>query len=200
MNIASPPSLAPRPAPGTVHADARAFRGLLRALSRPGEIVALAGRAEPACPLPPAVAAIAHCLLDFDTPVWLDAVFRVAAVRRYLELACAAPLAEEPGAASFALIGGVDAMPPLEAFRPGEPNDPDRSATLVLCVASLVGGPPVRLVGPGIKTSTTLSPEGLPAWFWPAWDRNSRSFPLGVDILVTDGACVVGLPRTTRRS
>ncbi len=45
-----------------------------------------------------------------------------------------APLVEDTGQASFALIGGPLSMPPLAAFAQGADRYPDRSTTLILQV------------------------------------------------------------------
>ncbi len=76
---------------------------------------------------------------------------------------------------------------------------PDEAATLIICVKSLgQGGLRLRLSGPGIERVAHLALAGLnPAWL-SAREQWNAAFPLGVDILLTDERCVVGLPRTTR--
>src|SRR5260370_25126582 len=58
----------------------RIFRGVLDAMSHPGRIVALA--VDDAAPgaLYPATEAVCLALVDFETPLWLDAAGRPAAV------------------------------------------------------------------------------------------------------------------------
>ena len=101
---------------------------------------------------------------------------------------------------AVALIAAPLAMPPLTVFACGLAAYPDRSATLVLQIPSLVGGQPVSLSGPGIEHSIAVAAAGLPDWFWPAWNENAERYPLGIDVFLADGEAVVGLPRTTRAS
>lgn len=181
-----------------VHQSQRAFRGILTALARPGRIVEVCAPAG----LPPrmegAVAAIVLTLLDHDTPLWLDPAFLTEEIRRYLRYHTGAPRVVELAEAAFALIGQPGDMPPLDAFAPGEPAYPDRSATLVLQLPSLEGGQSVILSGPGIEHEIEAAPAGLPEWFWPAWNANAERYPLGVDAFLASGNRVMGLPRTAR--
>ena len=55
-----------------------------------------------------------------------------------------------------------------------------------------------RLSGPGVETTATLAPRGLPDDFVAARAESVSDYPAGIDILlVTDDGRVVGLPRTT---
>ena len=56
----------------TALASQAAFRALMNALARPGEIGPVVGMTAPA-PLAPAAAAIIVTLADYETPVWIDA-------------------------------------------------------------------------------------------------------------------------------
>src|SRR3546814_2785400 len=89
-------------------------------------------------------------------------------------------------------------MPRLARFAQGVDQYPDRAATLLLQVPSLEGGPAVTLSGPGIRDTAVIAPFGLPEWFWNDWRLNAAQFPLGVDIFLTCGEAVVGLPRSIR--
>ncbi len=100
--------------------------------------------------------------------------------------------------AVFALITDAAQMPPLTAFAVGEAAYPDRSTTLIMQIPSLMQGPTVTLEGPGIETSISVAPAGLPAWFWPTWAANSARYPLGIDIFMADAQSIMGLPRTTK--
>lgn len=181
-----------------VHQAQQTFRSLLTALSRPGTIVALPSPASPPAPFGGAVAATALTLFDFDTPVWLDQAFTTDNVRRYLHYHCGARCVAEPRASTFAVIGSPNTMPPLSEFAWGTASDPDRSATLIVQIPSLSAGPVVTLTGPGIEDSTSISPAGLPQWFWLALRENAVRYPLGVDVFLADSRAVIGLPRTTR--
>ena len=61
---------------------------------------------------------------------------------------------------------------------------------------SLEAGRGVRLTGPGIRTSTRLHVEGLPADFWAQWGMNHRQFPLGVDVVFVTENRLAALPRS----
>lgn len=173
------------------------FRAALRALATPG-------RAQPvnaACGVPPglsaAMTALLLTLVDVDTPVWLPAAIDEG-VRQFLRFHCACPLVSDPGQARFAAVPAGFQAPPMEELDAGDPAYPDQSCTLLLDVASLSAGLAVTLSGPGIEHAQPLSVSGLPAGFWRQWQVNHRRFPLGVDVLLTQGGQVCGLPRTTR--
>jgi len=169
-------------------AAAQAFRAALRALSRPGEIVTLAGATPPA-PLSPAAGALLLTLADHDTPLWLAPGLNTTALRQWIAFHTGAPMAAR-GDARFAL-GPWDALLPLTDFAVGTPEYPDRSATLI--VEGGLSGTPCTLSGPGIAATATL-PLPDPA----AFRANRALFPLGLDFFLTDGGRVAGVPRSTR--
>ena len=174
------------------------FRHVLTALSRPGRIETLSRLPEGPTDLCPAAAAVALTLFDFDTPVWLDGSAGSESSELFLRFHCGCPVVETPVAAAFAIIGNPSAMPRLNTFRAGDPLYPDRSATVIVQIGALEGGPAIALRGPGIEDSHTISPKGLPAWFWRDWAVNGTLYPQGVDMLLAAGDAVLGLPRTTR--
>src|SRR5690606_5787687 len=153
-------------------------------------------RHEAPAPLEAATAAIALALIDFETPLWLDAGAGGAA--DYLRLHCGAPIAPVPEAARFAIITDPVVMPPLSAFAAGDDLYPDRSATLIVQLPALEGGTPMRWSGPGIRDTATLAPRGLPDRFLSEWADNHALYPIGVDILFTAGVYAIGLPRSIR--
>lgn len=166
-----------------------AFRGLMRAMARPGSIETVDGAAPPA-PLSIAAGTLLLTLADGDTPVHLAGSADTADIRGWLGFHTGAPIVP-PGTAVFA-VGRWEALQPLTAFAIGTPEYPDRSATLIVECDTLdqTGS---RLTGPGIKDSAMLSlpdPEALA--------RNHAMFPLGLDIYFTCGNRVAALPRSTR--
>ena len=175
--------------------DAQAtFRCLLEAIAHPGRIVT----APPGLPAPPApllapAYAAALTLLDFETPIWVDPALATPAVIDSLRLHCGCPIVAQREA-RFALLAGSGA--PLAAFDQGTPEYPDRSATLIWQVEGLAAGRGVRLAGPGIRTSTLLHVEGLPADFWALWGMCHRQFPLGVDVVFVTKDRLAALPRS----
>lgn len=179
------------------------FRSVMDAMARPATVVGIVPGVMPPAPLPPSVGAIAATLLDADTPVWLDPVLAGSAkVREWLVFHSAAPLADAPGEAAFALIAnagiGGSTFPDLGSFAQGTQEYPDRSATLVVTVESFEGGAPLAFRGPGIATTATISPRGLPCDFTAQWQENSRRFPRGVDLVLVAGNAIACLPRSAR--
>jgi alpha-D-ribose 1-methylphosphonate 5-triphosphate synthase subunit PhnH len=107
-----------------------------------------------------------------------------------------AALAAEPAEASFALIDGCAAEPPLALFPQGEDRYPDRSATIIVECDSLVGGETVTLSGPGVDGICAVSPRGLRPGFWRECAHNHAQFPLGFDVLFVAGDTLMALPRS----
>lgn len=182
-----------------VHEAQAVFRQLLEAMSHPGFIVGVETTSEQPGVMGEAMTALALTLLDNDTCVWLDATLaESASVAEYLRFHCGSRLTQSPGDADFALIGSVESLPRLERFAPGTAQYPERSATILIELTHLTGGPATVLEGPGIATKRDFDPVGLPDWFWSAWAVNHGAFPLGVDLVLTCGAELCALPRSTR--
>jgi alpha-D-ribose 1-methylphosphonate 5-triphosphate synthase subunit PhnH len=167
---------------------ARAFRAALEALSRPGRILDVAGAAPPA-PLSVAAGVLLLTLADRTAPVHLAGRHDTADVRDWLAFHTGAPLAPARDAA-FA-VGTWDALQPLDRFPIGLPAYPDRSATLIVEVPALTADGAL-LRGPGIAGTARL-PVPDPA----AFRANRALFPLGLDVFLTCGNALAGLPRTT---
>ena len=72
---------------------------------------------------------------------------------------------------------------------------PDRGATIVISCA-LGTGATYCLTGPGIKSESVISIDGLPLEFLQLRQENI-SYPLGWDIFLVDKSQLIGLPRTT---
>lgn len=174
------------------------FRQVLTAMSRPGTVQRIQSLPPAEPPLLPATAAVCLTLVDFETPLWLDAPLAASNAAGYLRFHCGCPLAAEPVAASFALISDPAAMPALCAFNPGRQDYPDRSATLIIQVSALAEGEGVRLSGPGIQESARLRVDGLPDRFWVEQEANRSLFPRGVDLVFTTSDAVAAMPRTTQ--
>jgi alpha-D-ribose 1-methylphosphonate 5-triphosphate synthase subunit PhnH len=103
---------------------------------------------------------------------------------------------EAPQSAHFIVARG-DLAPTFEPPL-GTLESPEKGATVVLRVGLLGEGVAHALSGPGIEGVATLAVDGLdPAWLVrrAAWNR---AFPLGVDVILVDGASFAALPRTTR--
>ena len=73
---------------------------------------------------------------------------------------------------------------------------PEASATLIVQLPALEGGPTLRLTGPGIRADATIAPMGLPPDFVAQWSRNRALFPAGVDLVLCAGDRLAAFPRT----
>ncbi len=168
---------------------ARAFRAAMGAMARPGRIETLDGATPPA-PLSPAAGALILTLCDPDTPVHLAGAHDVPAVRDWIAFHTGAPAAGAE-AAEFA-VGDWGALQPLDRYRIGTAEYPDRSTTLIVEMTRLeTSGALLR--GPGIRDSAWLSLPGV-----DAFRRNAALFPLGRDFFFTCGDKVAALPRSTQ--
>lgn len=168
---------------------ARAFRAILEAMARPGTIHPVAG-ARPPAPLSPAAGAVLLCLCDSATPLHLAGPADCPGLRDWIAFHIGAPLVAA-GEAAFAVGRWADLMP-VGRFAVGEPDYPDRSATLVVEMDRLTGEGPA-LSGPGIATTARLNlPETA------AFRANRALFPLGFDTIFTCGDRIAALPRSTR--
>lgn len=173
------------------------FRTALQALAHPGRIQQIAAASGVPAGLSPAMAAMLLTLVDVDTPLWLPRGVD-AGVLAFLRFHCGCPIVPSPALARFAAVPAGFEAPALSACHQGDPAYPDLSTTLLIDVPSLSEGDAVALSGPGIQTRQTLSASGLPDGFWREWRLNHQRFPLGVDVFLTQGRRICGLPRTTR--
>jgi alpha-D-ribose 1-methylphosphonate 5-triphosphate synthase subunit PhnH len=180
-----------------VLASQAVFRTVMEALARPGSVAAIDATVTPPTPLGIAAAAVALTLLDFETPLWLDPTLAAASdIGGWLKFHTGAPLATDQGAAAFAFIADPADMPDFDSFYQGSVEYPDRSTTLVLEVEHLSEGDGFRLSGPGINGARTLSAASLPPGFADRMAANRALFPRGVDIMLTCGRLLAGLPRS----
>jgi alpha-D-ribose 1-methylphosphonate 5-triphosphate synthase subunit PhnH len=188
-----------------VHDTQAVFRTLLDVLSRPGTIGAVSdvlpalnanatNRRQPAADRAAFAALLTLC--DFSTPVWLAQAD--APLASALRFHTGAPLVDTPQHAAFAYVHDAAAMPALERFAPGDPESPETSATLLIRVASLTSGTPLTLRGPGIESTRSIAPGGLPERFWLERAELAPLFPCGIDCYFVCGDTLMGLPRTTQ--
>ncbi|MFZ0097507.1 MAG: phosphonate C-P lyase system protein PhnH [Gemmobacter sp.] len=169
--------------------SARAFRSILQAMARPGTIHDLTGALPPA-PVSVATGVALLTLADQSTPVYLAGAADTPSVRDWLAFHLGAPLVGTEDA-EFAL-GTWDDLQPVSRFRIGQPDYPDRSATLIVAVDRLEPEG-ARLCGPGIRQAARLSLPGI-----DALQANAAMFPLGFDCLFTCGNRIAALPRSIR--
>ncbi len=175
-----------------------AFRALLGALSEPGTPQIISGGIAPPAGLHAATATALLTLADYETPIWLPPALRDGPAGAWLRFHCGAALVEEPRRATFAVIHGAAPAPLLSDFDPGNDQFPDRSTTIIVQCAAFDGGEPVTLSGPGIATRREIAPAALRPGFWAEVAANNAVYPLGVDLLLSHGDAVIGLPRSTQ--
>lgn len=173
----------------------RVFRQLLQAMARPGQILPIDRLPEAPPPLRPAAAAVALTLFDLETPIWLSPELKGRA-GDYIAFHTGAPRSADLGAAAFVLVAAGDALPDLSHLALGDPEYPERAATLIIQVDRLRIGSGRRLRGPGILGHVDLAVDGLAEAFWDALRLNQKRFPLGFDAFLVAGEGVLGLPRT----
>ncbi|RJE82309.1 phosphonate C-P lyase system protein PhnH [Paracoccus onubensis] len=168
--------------------SAQAFRAVMSALARPGRIEAVRG-AEPPAPLSQAAGVVLLTLCDPETPVYLTPSLDLPSLRQWIGFHAGAPIvgADE---CSFA-IGPWEELLPLDRFRQGCSEYPDRSATL-LVETPLLEARGATLRGPGIRDTAELSLPEI-----AAFQQNARVFPLGLDFIFTCGDRLAALPRST---
>lgn len=169
--------------------SARAFRDILEAMARPGTIRQVSG-AQPPAPVSVAAGVVLLTLCDGTTPLHLAGAANSAPMRDWVAFHVGAPLVAAEDAA-FAL-GRWEDLLPVTRFRIGQPDYPDRSATLIVEQDRLTNHGP-SLTGPGIEAAAWLNlPETA------AFRANRALFPLGFDTIFTAGDRIAGLPRSTR--
>jgi alpha-D-ribose 1-methylphosphonate 5-triphosphate synthase subunit PhnH len=171
------------------------FRATLEAMAHPGKVMSVAQRAE----LPPGLGAAAGsvllALLDHDTRLWTPASPHAGSIGAYLRFHTGCALAAFSDEAEFAFIGEPGALPSLGDFAPGTGAYPDRSTTAVVEVPALEGREWV-LRGPGIEDHVRMAAAIPGPRFLAQWRAQRGRFPCGVDLLLTCGGRVAGLPRT----
>ena len=177
------------------HDSQRLFRAVLDAFAHPGSIVALPQTPGPAEPLSRAATAFLLTLVDRDTPLWLAPGLDTPSLRDFVRFHTGAPIANQPADALFAVVPAASA-PRLDGFAVGSDPYPDRSATVIVEVPSLGGGPVRAWRGPGIDGSAKVAVAGLADSFWSEWAANRALFPCGVDVVFTTGSDLLALPRS----
>ncbi|MBU2935667.1 MULTISPECIES: phosphonate C-P lyase system protein PhnH [Pacificibacter] len=168
--------------------SSHAFRAVMTAMARPGQIATLQGALPPA-PLSKAAGVVLLTLCDPETPIYLAPSHDSQQLRDWITFHTGAPFVTAE-AAIFAVGTWQDL--PVSAFAIGTAEYPDRSATLIVECESLSNTGAV-LRGPGIKDQTALS---LPKT--DAFQSNAALFPLGLDFIFTCSDRLAALPRTTR--
>jgi alpha-D-ribose 1-methylphosphonate 5-triphosphate synthase subunit PhnH len=183
--------------PNPVLDSQRSFRLILEAIAHPGKILSIPGDFGVPTPLHPASAAVCLTLLDFETPLWTD-LSEGSGALSWLRFHCGCPLEKLSARATFALIADPVHAPDLRSYSIGQEESPENSTTVIIQVEDVRAEGSKCLSGPGIRTNSLLEVKGLPEGFWSSWRENHLLYPLGVDVFLTAGTKIVGLPRTTR--
>jgi alpha-D-ribose 1-methylphosphonate 5-triphosphate synthase subunit PhnH len=174
------------------------FRAVMNAMARPGTIEPCNMDPQAPEPFSTAQGAIALTLCDHDTPVWLSPRLATASVKGWMAFHTGADMAQSMASAQFAFFDQGDAIPDFCGFAAGSQDYPDRSATLILALPALSGGPELVARGPGINGERTISPQGLPGDFEKRWASNHNLFPRGIDLILCSGTDIMCLPRSVR--
>jgi len=177
------------------HDSQRVFRAVLDAFSHPGRIITVPAELETPGALSRAATAFVLTLVDRETPLWLAPEVDCAEVRDFARFHTGAPIVADTSAALFALATPAR-VPLLDGFAIGTDPYPDRSATIVIQVPALRGGPNLVMRGPGIDGSATAGIVGLDQGFWSEWAANHALFPCGVDVVFAAGSELLALPRS----
>src|SRR5262245_59094212 len=174
------------------------FRAVMDAMARPGSVQRIRAAAGTPASMMHGTAAIALTLFDHDTSVWLDGVMSATPdVAKWLKFHTSAPVIADPSASSFAVIGDVQHLPPVDRFALGSNEYPDRSTTLILQVDSLTSGPAFELTGPGIDGAAVLQAT-VASNLFERLAINAVLFPRGIDVVLVHDDAIAAIPRTTR--
>jgi len=177
------------------HDSQRLFRAVLDAFAHPGKIVGLPDTPPAAPPLSRAATAFLLTLIDRDTPLWLGPGLDSRGLGDFVRFHTGAPMVGRRGDALFG-VATAGTSPLLDGFAIGTDPYPDRSATVIVEVPSLDGGPLRSWRGPGIDDQTRVAIAGLPDAFWSEWSANRALFPCGADVVFTAGSDLLALPRS----
>lgn len=177
----------------------RVFRTALQAVARPGTLHTVDATADWPAGVHAAAGALLLALLDQDTRVWLSGA-AAPPVRDFLRFHTGCVIVDSPARSDFAYVVDPAELVPWTSLACGTDEYPDRSATVLIQLASLQHGFEWTCAGPGIDATTggtRIRPAGMPRDFGDAWNEQRRMFPCGVDAYFTAGRQLIGLPRTT---
>lgn len=156
------------------------YEALMWAFSRPGLV-----RDMPE----PGQCLILEALIDRECQVYCDsAEMQAQAKQSGAELV-------GPEAADHLFLATPPAAQLVRGVRLGSDLYPEEGATLVL-TATLGTGVTLRLTGPGVDGQIDVQVDGLPADFWAVRAQVQR-YPMGFDLVLVDGARILGVPRST---
>ncbi|MDR9437960.1 MAG: phosphonate C-P lyase system protein PhnH [Halomonas sp.] len=182
-----------------VHDSQRAYRQLLSTMAEPGTVEDMLET-----PHRPEEAAIgAACwatlltLCDLDTRVWLTPELAAGGLGEGLRFHTGSRLTDKAVEADFALVTPATLADPTRVFNEGSDIYPDRSTTLLVVLEQLDTEGPWRLQGPGIPGFRRLG-IGEDDALMHRLAANQSRFPRGLDAILTCGARLAAVPRSTR--
>jgi alpha-D-ribose 1-methylphosphonate 5-triphosphate synthase subunit PhnH len=175
------------------------YRLLLDCMARPGKINVMP-EMELTAPagIHPAGALVGFALLNSDASFYVEGAAAFEVGRYLLVNTSARPVGL--GEADFAFLGCTAAPELLLQLKVGTLPYPEEGATVVAAVDRLGGeGLVLSLTGPGVLGERKLCVSGLDRAFFETLATINSEFPLGVDVILTDGerrvACI---PRSTK--
>lgn len=157
------------------------YKALMWALSRPGLPRVLPEARH---------AAIVDALIDRECAVFCD----TPDLAQHVAASGAALV--DLASADHVFLHHVTGAHVLRDLRRGSDLHPEDGATVVANAAHGTGQY-LRLTGPGIDGRIDVQVGGLPDGFWQMRARAMR-YPTGFELFLTDGAQVLGVPRSTQ--
>jgi alpha-D-ribose 1-methylphosphonate 5-triphosphate synthase subunit PhnH len=186
----------------------RLFRKILTATSFPGRVVDLGPEATKIETGSEANASLIGCaiaLLDAEATFCVWPRGAQEHERLISQLTYGRQAAPENAEFLFVFAGSNTVGDALRGACIGTLEEPHRGATLFIEVGALREGSArreggaLRIEGPGVKGSATISVEGLDADWREARAERCAEYPLGVDVYLVDGTGrLAGIPRTAR--
>ena len=169
------------------------FRAVLDAMSEPGTIQTVNGPQLSHLNL--ATYCILLTLLDSETSLWLNPLFKTDEIITNLAFHCGCPIVDAPQKANFALLDAENTTD-FTDFSIGSQRYPDTSCTVIIQLSSLHGGNSLLWQGPGILDSIDVDLP-LPETFWQTRSQLNK-FPQGLDFIFTANEQMLALPRSTK--
>lgn len=157
------------------------FEALMWAMSRPGHIRAL----------PEAGAgSLVAALIDRECAVFAEDADIAERVRR------SGGHLSDVERADHVFLNGLRDAEIIQRLRMGSDLYPEEGATLI-APARFDSGAALRLTGPGVEGHMDVTLGDVPASVWQA-RRHASRYPMGFEMILIDGARVMGIPRSTQ--
>ena len=174
--------------------EQRTFRRLLDAMARPGVIEQLEPHDQGG--IHAAAVSLLEAVLDHEV-TFVVCPAEAATTETILRTTGSrvAPLPE----ADYVLGSGQAIADALRDAKEGDPEFPDRGATVIATVGSVDSGGSLVIRGPGIPGSRALAVDGFGPDLQALFAERNREVPLGIDlVLVAPDGRFACLPRYTR--